>query len=84
MMDNPILKGFCPDPSIIRVGSDYYIATSTFHWWPGIRLIHSRDLQHWQQLPSPVRPTTQADLRGEPSSCGLWAPCLSYADGLYG
>lgn len=83
MITNPILAGFCPDPSVIRVDGDYYIATSTFHWWPGIRLFHSRDLQHWKQIPSPVERTSQADLRGEPSSCGLWAPCLTHADGLY-
>lgn len=43
-IQNPILKGFHPDPSTIRVGDDYYVATSTFEWWPGIRLHHSRDL----------------------------------------
>lgn len=46
-IQNPILKGFHPDPSIIRVGDDYYVATSTFVWWPGIRLHHSRDLIHF-------------------------------------
>lgn len=47
---NPILRGFHPDPSIIRVGDDYYIATSTFEWWPGIRISHSRDLVNWETL----------------------------------
>ena len=45
-IENPVLRGFHPDPSIIRVGEDYYIATSTFEWWPGVRLHHSRDLIH--------------------------------------
>lgn len=40
---NPILRGFYPDPSIVRVGDDYYIANSTFEWWPGVSLHHSRD-----------------------------------------
>lgn len=50
MIHNPILKGFHPDPSIVRVGEDYYIATSTFEWWPGIRLHHSTDLVHWELI----------------------------------
>ncbi len=78
MIQNPILKGFCPDPSIIRVGQDYYIATSTFEWWPGVRLFHSRDLRHWEQIPSPLRRTSQLDLTGDPASGGVWAPCLSH------
>jgi len=44
---NPILKGFRPDPSMLRVGDDYYIATSTFEWFPGVENSHSRDLDHW-------------------------------------
>ena len=78
MIQNPILRGFCPDPSIIRVGEDYYIATSTFEWWPGVRLFHSGDLQHWEQLPSPLRRQSQLNLVGDPASGGVWAPCLSY------
>lgn len=78
MIQNPILKGFCPDPSIIRVGQDYYIATSTFEWWPGVRLFHSRDLQHWEQIASPLRRESQLNLVGDPPSGGVWAPCLSH------
>lgn len=78
MIRNPILKGFCPDPSIIRAGQDYYIATSTFEWWPGVRLFHSKDLQHWEQIPSPLRRESQLNLIGDPPSGGVWAPCLSY------
>ncbi|MBD5529388.1 MAG: glycoside hydrolase family 43 protein [Lachnospiraceae bacterium] len=78
MIQNPILKGFCPDPSIIRAGEDYYIATSTFEWWPGVRLFHSKDLQHWEQIPSPLRRESQLNLVGDPASGGVWAPCLSY------
>ena len=47
---NPILRGFNPDPSICRVGDDYYIATSTFEWYPGVQIHHSRDLVHWRLL----------------------------------
>ncbi|MBQ9119536.1 MAG: glycoside hydrolase family 43 protein [Lachnospiraceae bacterium] len=82
MIQNPILRGFCPDPSIIRVGEDYYIATSTFEWWPGVKLFHSKDLKHWEQIASPLRRRSQLDMAGNPPSGGIWAPCLSY-DGQY-
>ena len=52
---NPILPGFNPDPSILRVGDDYYIATSTFEWFPGVQIHHSRDLVHWRLLTRPLR-----------------------------
>lgn len=82
MIQNPILTGFCPDPSIVRAGDDYYIATSTFEWWPGVKLFHSKDLQHWEQIPSPLRRQSQLNMIGDPTSGGVWAPCLSY-DGTY-
>ncbi|MEI9994424.1 MAG: glycoside hydrolase family 43 protein [Rhizomicrobium sp.] len=80
---NPILRGFNPDPSIVRVGDDYYIATSTFEWFPGVQIHHSRDLQHWRLLTRPLRRARQLDLRGDPDSGGVWAPCLSHADGRF-
>ncbi len=49
-ISNPILPGFNPDPSIVRVGEDYYIATSTFEWFPGVQIHHSRDLVNWRLL----------------------------------
>lgn len=83
MIQNPILKGFHPDPSIIRVGNDYYVATSTFEWWPGIRLHHSRDLIHWELMEYPLNRVSQLDLRGVGASQGVWAPCLSYDKGVF-
>ena len=83
MIQNPILPGFHPDPAILRVGQDYYLATSTFEWWPGVRIHHSRDLVHWRHCTYPLTRTTQFDLRGNPDSCGIWAPCLSYAHGQF-
>jgi xylan 1,4-beta-xylosidase len=80
---NPILRGFNPDPSIVRVGDDYYIATSTFEWFPGVQIHHSRDLVHWRLLTRPLTRASQLDMRGDPDSCGVWAPCLSHADGLF-
>lgn len=80
---NPILPGFNPDPSIVRVGDDYYIATSTFEWFPGVQIHHSRDLAHWRLLTRPLTRPSQLNMLGDPDSCGIWAPCLSYADGLF-
>lgn len=83
MIHNPILPGFNPDPSIIRVGGDYYIATSTFEWFPGIQIHHSTDLVNWRVVARPLRRPSQLDLRGIPDSCGVWAPCLSHAGGKF-
>lgn len=80
---NPILCGFNPDPSICRVGDDYYIAVSTFEWYPGIQIYHSRDLAQWRLVSRPLDRANLLDMRGTPDSCGIWAPCLSYADGLF-
>jgi xylan 1,4-beta-xylosidase len=80
---NPILPGFNPDPSILRVGDDYYIATSTFEWYPGVQIHHSRDLVHWRMLTRPLRRASQLNMLGDPDSCGVWAPCLSCSGGLF-
>jgi len=80
MIRNPILPGFNPDPSICRVGDEYYIATSTFEWYPGVQIHRSRDLVNWQLAARPLTRAAQLDMRGNPDSCGIWAPCLSYAD----
>jgi xylan 1,4-beta-xylosidase len=80
---NPILPGFNPDPSIVRVGDDFYIATSTFEWFPGVQIHHSRDLVHWRLLTRPLNRPSQLNMLGDPDSCGIWAPCLTYADGLF-
>lgn len=77
-IENPILRGFNPDPSIVRVGEDYYIATSTFEWYPGVQIHHSRDLVHWRLLTRPLRRASQLNMLGDPDSCGIWAPCLTY------
>jgi xylan 1,4-beta-xylosidase len=83
LIRNPILAGFNPDPSIVRVGDDYYIATSTFEWFPGVQIHHSRDLVHWRLLTRPLTRASQLNMLGDPDSCGVWAPCLTYADGLF-
>ena len=83
MIRNPILKGFNPDPSIVRVGGDYYIATSTFEWFPGVQIHHSTDLATWRLITRPLRRPSQLNMIGAPDSCGVWAPCLTHADGLF-
>ncbi len=82
-IENPVLRGFHPDPSIVRVGADYYIATSTFEWFPGVRLHHSRDLVHWRPAGHALTRPSQLDLRGIGDSAGVWAPSLSHADGRF-
>lgn len=82
-INNPILRGFNPDPSIVRVGEDIYIATSTFEWFPGVQIHHSRDLVHWRLASRPLNRPAQLDMRGNPDSCGVWAPDLSHADGRF-
>ncbi len=83
MIRNPILRGFNPDPSIVRVGTDYYIATSTFEWFPGVQIHHSTDLVNWRLITRPLRRPSQLNMIGAPDSCGVWAPCLTHADGLF-
>ena len=80
---NPILRGFHPDPSIIRVGVDYYIATSTFEWWPGIQINHSRDLVHWEICTYALQDAGLVNLQGIGPSQGIWAPCLTYDKGIF-
>ena len=84
MIRNPVLPGFNPDPSIVRVGQDYYIATSTMVWQPGIRLHHSTDLASWTLLGHALVGGVH-ELRGLDSNAGIWAPSLTFdsVDGLF-
>ncbi|MGW4791494.1 glycoside hydrolase family 43 protein [Nonomuraea sp. NPDC004297] len=83
MIRNPVLPGFHPDPSILWVGDDYYLATSTFEWYPGVLVHHSRDLVHWRALGGVLTERRLLDLTGVPDSGGVWAPDLTYANGLF-
>ena len=82
---NPILPGFHPDPCILRHQDFYYIATSTFEWFPGIALYQSRDLVHWTLIGHVLDRSSQLDMRGLGSSEGVWAPDLTYCrdDGFF-
>ena len=85
MIRNPILPGFHTDPCLCRRGDDYYLACSTFEWFPGIPVYHSRDLSHWELQTHLLRDTEALSLRGLPSAKGVWAPCLTWCeeDGLF-
>jgi xylan 1,4-beta-xylosidase len=75
-IQNPVLRGFNPDPSIVRRGDDFYIATSTFEWFPAVQFYHSTDLADWS-LVAHALTGDEVNLRGVPTSGGVWAPCLS-------
>jgi alpha-N-arabinofuranosidase len=80
---NPILAGFYPDPSICRAGDDYYLVNSTFAWWPGVTLFHSKDLVHWQQLDHILNRPSQLNLTHAKVSEGVFAPAITFHDGLF-
>ena len=82
-IQNPVLTGFHADPSMIRVGDTYYIANSTFEWFPGVRVHESRDMVHWKYTTSILDRVELLDMKGDPCSGGIWAPDLSYADGKF-
>ena len=80
---NPILPGFYPDPSICRVGENYYLVNSTFEYFPGLPIFHSRDLVHWRQLGHVLDRPSQLPLDGVYASGGLYAPTIRYARGTF-
>ena len=80
MIRNPILPGFNPDPCICRKGDDYYMAVSSFEWFPGIPVYHSKDLKNWELLTHVLTNDTSVDLKKLPSAKGIWAPCLTYCE----
>ncbi|HTY37624.1 MAG TPA: glycoside hydrolase family 43 protein, partial [Bacteroidota bacterium] len=80
---NPILAGFYPDPSICRVGSDCYLVTSTFSYFPGIPIFHSRDLVHWKLIGHVMSRPEQLNLDGQGVSRGLFAPTIRYNKGTF-
>ena len=84
-MKNPVLPGFHADPCLCRRGGDYYLAVSSFEWFPGVPIYHSRDMKHWVLLTHALTDDRTADLRRLPSAKGVWAPCLTWceADGLF-
>lgn len=80
---NPVLKGFYPDPSVVRVGADYYLVNSTFGWFPGIPVFHSRDLVHWTQIGNAIDRVDQLDFGRHDLVNGVFAPAIEHHDGLF-
>ncbi len=80
---NPILKGFYPDPSICRVGEDYYLVNSTFSYVPGVPVFHSRDLANWEQIGNVLERKSQLVLDGATMSRGIYAPTIRYHKGIF-
>ncbi len=80
---NPILPGFYSDPSICRVDQDYYMVTSTFAYYPGLAIFHSRDLVHWEQIGHGIERPDQLDYRDCETSLGLWAPTIRCHEGTF-
>jgi len=80
MIKNPILSGFNPDPCICRKGEDYYMAVSSFEWFPGIPVYHSKDLKNWELYTHVLTDESLVDLKKLPSAKGIWAPCLTYCE----
>jgi len=81
--ENPILPGFYPDPSITRAGDDYYLINSSFAYYPGIPVFHSRDLVHWKQIGNAIDRPGMLDFSGLATSRGVFAPAISHHDGLF-
>ncbi|MEU6537198.1 glycoside hydrolase family 43 protein [Streptomyces sp. NPDC047000] len=82
--DNPVIPGFHPDPSVCRVGEDYYLVCSSFEYFPGVPLFHSRDLVHWRQIGNVLDRPGQLEIAdGIPASGGIYAPTIRHHDGRF-
>lgn len=80
---NPILSGFYPDPSICAAGEDFYLVNSSFAYFPGLPVFHSRDLAHWEQIGNVMERESQLPLKGAKHSGGLFAPTIRYHEGTF-
>ncbi|RYY76834.1 MAG: glycoside hydrolase family 43 protein [Gammaproteobacteria bacterium] len=80
---NPILAGFFPDPSIVRVDEDYYLVNSSFSYFPGVPIFHSKDLVHWESLGYILVSPKQLPLKNQQVSRGIYAPTLRYHKGVF-
>src|SRR5665647_274765 len=80
---NPVISGFNPDPSVCRVDEDYYLVTSSFEYFPGVPVYHSRDMVNWQQIGYCLERKEQLNLDGMGLWQGIYAPVIRYHDGLF-
>ncbi|MEG0049065.1 MAG: glycoside hydrolase family 43 protein [Clostridia bacterium] len=83
MIQNPVLCGFHPDPCMIFANGAFYLANSTFEYYPGVKLSKSADLANWETVGYPLKDHKHIDMKGNPSSTGVWAPCISYHEGKF-
>ena len=81
--DNPVLEGMAPDPSVCRVGDDYYLVTSTFEYFPGVPVYHSKDLIHWRLIGYSLSRPSQLPLIRLARNGGIWAATIRYHDGMF-
>lgn len=80
---NPVIKGFNPDPSVCRVGKDYYLVTSSFEYFPGIPIYHSRDLINWKMINHCISNPQWLNFEAFTNSGGIWAPTIRYNNGIF-
>ncbi len=80
---NPVIPGYHPDPSVCRVGDDFYLVNSSFMCFPGVPIYHSRDLVNWELIGNVLTRESQLPLKGATSWLGIYAPTLRYNDGLW-
>ena len=80
---NPIIPGYHPDPSICRVGDDYYLVNSSFQYFPGVPIYHSKDLVNWNLIGNVLDRESQLPLKGATSWLGIYAPTIRYHEGTY-
>ena len=80
---NPIIPGFHPDPSVCRVGEDYYLANSSFCYFPGVPLFHSKDLVNWEQIGNCLTRESQVKLTNAGTWGGIYAPTIRYKEGVF-
>ena len=80
---NPVLPGFHADPSVCRAGDDFYLVNSTFQYFPGVPVFHSKDLIHWEQAGNCLTRPSQVDLKGTDGNSGIYAPTIRYHQGRF-
>ena len=80
---NPILAGFYPDPSVLKVANDYYLVNSTFSYFPGLPVFHSKDLKNWKQIGNVISRPSQMNFMEHRMTRGLFAPAIDYHNGTY-
>lgn len=80
---NPVIPGFHPDPSVCLAGEDFYLVNSSFQYFPGVPIFHSKDLVHWEQIGNVLTRDSQLKLYGANSWGGIYAPTIRYYDGRF-